>query len=165
MSPVLWPPHARWHLKVSQAVKSTLSLSLSLSSLPTTPLHSLTQLVSPHFSPTLLLLDNPTHFLFSPLGPRPTGLHPSSSSLSLQRFHSFSGGRRFQYRVNRMGNLSRHWEMVVEPQSNTYNECLGITLRAQALSTTNYHILKDFSRFLFLTPTSFPFLPSILFSK
>lgn len=34
--------------------------------------------------PTLFLPDNPTHFLFSPLGPRPTGLHPSSLfSLSL----------------------------------------------------------------------------------
>lgn len=59
------------------------SLSLSLPLHPTTPFHSLTQLLlSPHVSPTptLFLPDNSTHFLFSPLGPRPTGLHPSSSS-------------------------------------------------------------------------------------
>lgn len=46
-----------------------------------TLLHSLTQLLlSPHVSPTLFLPNNSTHILFSPLGPRPTGLYPSSSS-------------------------------------------------------------------------------------
>lgn len=57
--------------------------TLCLPLLPTAPLHSLTPLVlSPRVSPTptLFLRDNPTHFLFSPSGPRPTGLHPSSSS-------------------------------------------------------------------------------------
>ena len=64
------------------------SLSLSLSHSPFTSHHPTslpdsTCVVTPclphsHF---FFLPDNSTHFPLSPLGPRPTGLHPSSSSL------------------------------------------------------------------------------------
>lgn len=67
------PPHARWHLKVSQAVKSPLSrsaLPFSASSHPS-PLPNPARVVTPclpHSHP--FFSDNPTYFPVSPLDPQ-----------------------------------------------------------------------------------------------
>lgn len=76
------PPHARWHLEVSQAVKSSPSLSLSLCPQPPrTQLRVVTPCL-PRAHP--FFPDNPTYFLFSPLDPQdftPPN-HPPSALLS-----------------------------------------------------------------------------------
>lgn len=136
--------------------------TLRLSLLPTTPLHSRTQLVlSPIVSLTPTLSPWQPHPL-SPLTLRAQAQRtlPLLIILSLCRDSTpFLVAERFQYRVNRKGNLSRHWEMAVKPKPNTYSEKWGSAQRALVLPSTNYRILKDFSRFLFLTPTSFPLPP------
>lgn len=78
-SPVLCPPRARWHLKVSQAVKSALWVSLYFPPPHFTPLlNSCCHPMTPPLS-LFLLPNEPTPFL--PLHPQAPGAgHPSSSS-------------------------------------------------------------------------------------
>lgn len=115
------------------------SLSLSTSHQTTSLLnsaHAITPCI-PHSHP--FLPDNPTHFQFSPLGPGSQDLTPPPHHpLSWQRFHSFSGGWRSHYRVNRKGNLCRRSVMATEPSLNTYSECWGSNVRGMVLSHTNY---------------------------
>lgn len=140
----------------------SLSLSLlSLSLLPATRLHSLTQLVlSPHVfpTPTLYSLIIPPIFSSHPWTRR-TSPFLIILSLCLCRFHSFSGGGGFQWRVNRKGRQSRQRHSSRTGAKHPQSVSGKLSLQALALSYTNYHILKDFSRFLFLTPTSFPLPP------
>lgn len=158
----LTPDGTSRFLRLSRAHTLTLSLSLPIYFPP------------PHFTPNSACVVSAclphSHSFFCQ--PKPFSLltlmpqaHRSSPlliirSVSLWRFHSFSGVRSFQGRVNRKGNPSRH--MTVDPPTHPptliiyLQWVLGRHTVSAGITSTNYHILEDFSCFLFLTPTSFP---------